>query len=201
MREALAAHGDAVRELRSESKLLIFSSMAATIPFVTVEGFIDALGKIELLHGALALDSERDVLPDAPRPRLRPGDELYLSPSSIQCVSPRHHRFDLLFTGYKVTDAHRRARANLGRAGQDVSLGFESVRGTQAVTLCDDVRDDADINDAYYDHCVARAADALGVAYPTNWRERRDAFVASRWPDVLKTTRWRRTAGSAPRSP
>lgn len=173
--------------------------MAATIPFVTVEGFIDALAKIELLHCAMAL--EREVTPDVPRPQLRPGDELFLSPSSIQCVSPRHNRFDVLFTGYKVTDAHRRARSNLGRLGQDVALGFESVRGTQAVTLCDDVRDDADINDAYYDHCVSRAADTLGVAYPQNWRERHDAVVAAHWSDVEKTTRWRRPARSALESP
>lgn len=175
--------------------------MAATIPFISIEGFIDALAKIELLHSAMALDAERNAAPDASRPHLYPGDELFLSPSSIQCVSPRHNRFELLFTGYKVTNAHRHAKSNLGPVGMDVALGFESIRGTQAVTLCDDVRDDADIDDSHYDRCVVRAAHTLGVDYPTNWRERRDAFVRANWRDVEKNTRWRRTARLELQSP
>jgi len=60
--------------------------MAATVPFETIDEFINALGKIELIHRCIA---KRDA--DGTE-TLAPGDDFYLTPTSIQRVSPRHHR-------------------------------------------------------------------------------------------------------------
>ena len=164
------------------------AKMAATIPFESLGEFITALAKMELLHSGIArIDLEQQSLLDATareRPKLEPGDDFFLSPSSIQCVSKRHKRFELLFTGYEIRDPHFAAKHDMGFLGTDITLGFDACRGTQAVNLCEDVKDDLDINDAHYDQCVRKACEVLAEPYPENWRVDYEAYVKNHWSNM-----------------
>ena len=152
--------------------------MAATVPFETIDEFINALAKIELIHRLIAKHDADD------RETLAPGDDFYLTPTSIQRVSPRHNIYELLFTSYKVRQPHRDAVDQLGYLGADIKLGFDAVRGTQSASLCEDNKSDRDINDAFYDKCVKRASEVLGVEYPSEWLSKYCEFVANHWPKL-----------------
>ena len=90
----------------------------------------------------------------------------------------------MLFTSYKVREPHRDAVDQLGYLGADIKLGFDAVRGTQSASLCEDNKSDRDINDAFYDKCVKRASEVLGVEYPSEWLSKYCEFVANHWPKL-----------------
>ena len=171
-----------------------------------------AMATVDVVHKLIAADSE--LQPEVGTVGIGPGCDYFLAPYALMsrqikkraCEGGGHTVYEhwLVFSGYKVHEAHRRAQEAMGKHGRgvcqfgsvhDLCEGGVDGRSKPSTLEWTRIREHAwaggdDVCQKLYAKTMEKACERMGVAVSGEWQQLREATAAAIAPnDAIRAIR------------